>query len=63
MLFHLDRALDGVTFTVKHDFIRGWEVRDERVFRYVTGPYFETRCLEYVYVNFLNITFFKVKLM
>ena len=42
MNFHFDRALHGIIYTVKHDFIRGWEVRDERIIRFVTGPYHET---------------------
>jgi acid-sensing ion channel 2 len=40
--FHLTKALSGVTHIVKQNFIRGWQVIDERTLHHVTTQFYET---------------------
>ena len=38
--FHLDRGLEAVEFTMEHDFVRGWDVFEERAFEFVCFDFF-----------------------
>ena len=39
--FHSDRGLGAVKYIVEHDFLRGWEVFEERAINHLTNGFFE----------------------
>ena len=41
--FHMNRGLDGVKYCIVHDFIRGFQIIEERVVSYVPGAFYETQ--------------------
>ena len=42
IVFHQTRALKGVKYITQHNFIRGWEVMNQRTFDHVTTEFYET---------------------
>ena len=40
--FHDDRGMRAVKFIIEHDFLRGWEVMEERAINHMTTGFYET---------------------
>lgn len=39
--FHFDRGLEELEYIMAHDFVRGWEVMEERYLNYVTANFYD----------------------
>lgn len=55
--FHLDRGLQNVKYILEHDFVRGWEIVEERTLRYVAENFYGVIESSHRLIQDVNSTF------